>query len=124
MQAMRTKTWLMVTLVALSILVGAHEAVLYWFDVEPTEGIRSVWSFVFVVLLVLWVDADSKDYPQIYRPFEYGYLVLLFWIPYLPYYLWRTRRAAGLLMLGGWRFCTSWATCSSVPSILRADRNR
>jgi hypothetical protein len=101
MRCARNKTWLLLTLVAVSVLVAAYEAVLYWFDVEPTESVLSVWNFVFAVVLVLWVDADSKDYPQIYRPFEYGYLVLLFWIPYLPYYLWRTRGAAGLLLLGG-----------------------
>ena len=98
---MRTKTWFLLTLVAVSVLVAAYEAVLYWFDVESTGSIVPLWNFVFAILLVLWVDADSKDYPRIYRPFEYGYLVLLFWIPYLPYYLWRTRRAAGLLLLAG-----------------------
>jgi hypothetical protein len=101
MRFVQTKTWLLLTLLAVSVLVAAYEAVLYWFDAEPTGSVLSVWNFVFVILLALWVDADSKDYPQIYRPFEYGYLVLLFWIPYLPYYLWRTRGAAGLLMLGG-----------------------
>jgi len=98
---MRSKTWLVLTLVAVSVLVATYEAVLYWFDVEPTGSVLSVWNFVFVILLVLWVDADSKDYPQIYRPFEYGYLVLLLWILYLPYYLWLTRGVAGLLLLGG-----------------------
>jgi len=53
------------------------------------------------VLLVLWVDTDSRDYPKIYRPYEYGYLVFLFWLPYLPYYLWRTRGWVGMLILGG-----------------------
>lgn len=98
---MQTKTWLLVTLVVLSILAAAYEVVLYWFDVEPTESVLALWGFVFVLLLVLWMDADSKDYPEIYRPYEYGYLVLLFWIPYLPYYLWRTRGSMGLLMLVG-----------------------
>ena len=98
---MRSKTRLLLTLVVISVLVAAYEAVLYWFDVEPMGSVRSVWNFVFVILLVLWVDADSKDYPQIYRPFEYGYLVLLLWILYLPYYLWRTRGCSGLLLLGG-----------------------
>src|SRR5882672_5378980 len=101
MRPVRTKTWFLLTLAAISVLVAVYEAVLYWFDMEPTRSVLSLWTFVFAILLVLWVDADSKDYPRIYRPFEYGYLVLLFWIPYLPYYLWRTRRAAGLLLLAG-----------------------
>jgi hypothetical protein len=98
---MRTKTWLLRTLVALSVFVGVYEGVLYWYGFEATKSLLYLWQFVFVLLLVLWVDADSKDHPEIYRPYEYGYLVLLFWIPYLPYYLWRTRGALGLLALGG-----------------------
>jgi hypothetical protein len=101
MKAAVTKKWLLTTLVAISVLVASYEVVLYWFDKEPTGTALSIWNVAFVVLLVLWVEADSKDYPQIYRPYEYGYLVLLFWIPYLPYYLWRTRGRVGLLMLAG-----------------------
>jgi hypothetical protein len=98
---MRTKTWLLLTLVGLSSLVSAYEGVLYWYDAEWTTNVLFIWDLVFIFLLVLWIDADSKDYRKIYRPFEYGYLVLLFWLPYLPYYLWRTRGALGLLALGG-----------------------
>jgi hypothetical protein len=43
--------------------------------------------------------ADRAALAGPYRPFEYGHLVLLFWIPYLPYYLRRTRRATRLLLL-------------------------
>ena len=98
---MRTKTWLLLTFVAVCILAATREAVLYWFDVEPTGSVLSIWAFVPPILLALWIEADSRDYPRIYRPFEYGYLVFLFWIPYAPYYLWRTRGVAGLFLLGG-----------------------
>jgi len=97
----RPKTWLIVILVALSLLVSVYEGVLYWHDIEPNEGLLSLYGLIFVLVLILWVDADSKDYPTIYRPFEYGYLAFIFWLPYLPYYLWRTRKAVGLLMLLG-----------------------
>lgn len=98
---MRTKTWPLRTLVALSVLVGIYEGVLYWHGFEATEHLRFLWQFVFLVLLVLWVDNDSKDHPEIYRPYEFGYFVLHFWLPYLPYYFWRTRGALGLLALVG-----------------------
>ena len=42
-----------------------------------------------------------EDHPQVGRCFDYGFLVLMFLLPYLPYYLWRTRGGAGLLMLAG-----------------------
>ena len=40
---------------------------------------------------------DSKSYPAIYKPFEFGFLVYIIYPLYLPYYLWRTRRFVGLL---------------------------
>jgi hypothetical protein len=54
-----------------------------------------------VFLIALWIDADSRDYPQVGRSFDYGSLVLIFWLPYLPYYLWSTRGAVGLFMFAG-----------------------
>ena len=54
--------------------------------------------FVSVILVGMWVDADSRGRPNIYRPYEYGWLVYVYWIPYIPYYLWRTRGAKGLLL--------------------------
>lgn len=95
------RSFLLWTLVIVSLLGAIYEGALYWHGVEPTENLLSLWQLFFIVLLVLWVDADSKDHPEIYRPYEYGYLVFLFWLPYLPFYLWRTRRVFGIAMFGG-----------------------
>jgi hypothetical protein len=95
------KEFLLGTLVFVSLLGAVYEGVLYWHSVEPADNLVWLWQVFFVVLLVLWVDADSKGYPKIYRPYEYGYLVFIFWLPYLPFYLWRTRRAIGVAMFGG-----------------------
>ncbi|MGC1172846.1 hypothetical protein [Polaromonas sp.] len=88
-------------LVAGSVLVAAYEALAYWRDVESTSAVAAVWPGVFLLLLVLWIIEDSKAFPAIQKPFEYGFLVFMLALPYLPYYLWRTRRAYGLLMLAG-----------------------
>lgn len=53
------------------------------------------------LLLIFWIDADSRDQPQVGRPFDFGFLLMIFWLPYLPYYLWRTRRGVGLWMFAG-----------------------
>lgn len=98
---LRPKTLLLAALITLSIGASIYEGVLYWHGLQVRGGAALLWPLVFLVLLVAWVDADSKDYPQIYRPFEYGYLVFLFWLPYLPYYLWRTRGVVGVFVLGG-----------------------
>ena len=98
---MRTKTWLLAPLVAVSVLGAGYESVFHLHGAAPRDFALYLWDFVFVILLALWIDADSKDHPEIYRPFEFGYLLLFLWLPYLPYYLWRTRRAWGLVVLGG-----------------------
>lgn len=98
---MAKKNFLLAVLVVISLLGAVYEGVLYWHSVEPADNLVLLWQLFFIMLLVLWVDADSKDQPSIYRPYEYGYLVFLFWLPYLPFYLWRTRRAIGIAMLGG-----------------------
>jgi hypothetical protein len=98
---MQTKSWVLATLIAVSILAAVFQAMLYWHGVEAESPFIILWCFVFVFLLVLWVDLDSKGRPSIYRPHEYGFLVFLFWIPYIPYYLWRTRGPYGLLALLG-----------------------
>ena len=95
------KEFLVKALVIVSLLGAIYEGVLYWHSVEPAENLIWLWQVFFIVLLVLWVDADSKDYPKIYRPYEYGYLIFLFWLPYLPFYLWRTRRGFGMVMFAG-----------------------
>lgn len=89
------------TLVACSVMVAVYQGFAYSYGVPPADVFAIWWPIVFVVLLVLWVEEDSKSYPQIYKPFEYGFLLFILWLPYLPYYLWRTRRAPGLLLLAG-----------------------
>ena len=88
-------------LIAGSLLIAIYDAVTYFYDLEQSAAVAAIWPTVFVVLLVLWVVEDSKTQPTTYRPFEFGFLAFLFWVPYLPYYLWHTRRAKGLLILVG-----------------------
>lgn len=89
-------------LVALSLVMGGYEIVLYIKELEMSRSLYTIWHVVFLILVALWVSEDSKDSPGIYRPFDYGYLVFIFYIPYLPYYLVKTRGVAkGLSYLIG-----------------------
>ena|ERR1700722_6371857 len=98
---MNRKKWLISALIAVSVTLAILESLSYWVNVEPNPIAVFVGEFLCVMLIVLWVDADSKDRPQITKPFDYGFLVYLFWLPYLPYYLWRTRGAFGLVIFLG-----------------------
>ncbi len=98
---MNRKEWLAITLVAVSLISATSETLFYWFGVGAIPVSASLGRFLYPLLLVLWVVADSKDYPQIEKPFEFGFLAYLFWLPYLPYYFWRTRGAFGMVVLSG-----------------------
>ena len=98
---MNRKKWFISALVAVSLISATIDGLFYWFNVDAEPATVSLAELLYIILLVLWVDADSKDHPQITRPFDYGFFVYLFWLPYLPYYLWRTRGPLGLLMFSG-----------------------
>jgi hypothetical protein len=89
-------------LILLSIAVGGYEAAAFHSGHVVGHEFRLTWSaLVYPLLLALWIESDSKDRREIYRPFELGFLIFTFWPAYLPYYLLRTRRALGLLWLLG-----------------------
>ena len=90
-----------ITLVVGSILTASYAAVFYLHGAEPNSSVITLWEFAFLVLLVLWVEQDSKRRAEIYHPFEFGFLVLIFWIPYLPFYLFRTRGPKGIAIFLG-----------------------
>lgn len=98
---MSQKQWLMFALIATSLISATLNGLFYWFTVLEYPYTASLSRYLYVFFLVLWIDADSKERPYIVRPFDYGLFLYLFWLPYLPYYLWRTRGAIGLLMLTG-----------------------
>jgi hypothetical protein len=95
------KKWLIFSLIALSLSSAAIEGLHYWFNPDEGTTTESLADLVTLILLALWIDADSRDHPQIARPYDYGFLVYVFWLPYLPYYLCRTRGPLGLLMFAG-----------------------
>jgi hypothetical protein len=90
-------------LIFLMLAEGAYEAVAFSHGHFVSDSFQAVWGLVFTLLLVFWIDRDRRRF-NVYHPFEFGFLVFLFWIPYLPYYLVRTRRVAGLLWLVGFIF--------------------
>jgi len=91
--------FVLAVLVFSSLLVGGYEAITFYFGHLVSYTFHVTWSLVFLALLVTWVQLDSKEHHEVYRPFEFGFLVFVFWVPYLPYYLVRTRHAVGIVWL-------------------------
>jgi hypothetical protein len=98
---MNRKKWLIISLISISTISALFEGLFYLRGLPSTPATATLAGVLSPFLLVLWIDADDKDHRQVGRPFDYGFLVLMFLVPYLPYYLWRTRGAAGLLMCAG-----------------------
>jgi hypothetical protein len=73
----RPSTTYLAGLVAGSVLVAAYEALAYWREVESTSAVAAAWPVVFLLILVLWIIEDSKAFPAIQKPFEYGFLVFM-----------------------------------------------
>ena len=98
---MNRRKWLIASLVSVSTISAVFEGLYYRHGIPSTPATSALAVVLSAFLLALWIDADSKDHPQVERSFDYGYIVLIFWLPYLPYYLWRTRGAGGLFMFAG-----------------------
>jgi len=118
------KTWLAASLIfvlAMSALVDGLFFLRGLFDSPVSSALA---GYVAGILLVMWIVADRKDYPQIGRSFDDGFLLMVFWLPYLPYYLWRTRRGAGLWMCAGFLglFSLSFFVQLAIWAVLVVNR--
>jgi hypothetical protein len=98
---MNLKTWLATSLVCVSAMSALVDGLFFWRGIYATPVTDAFADTLLTLLLIMWIVADQRDHPQVERPFDYGFLLMVFWLPYLPYYLWRTRRRAGLLMFVG-----------------------
>ena len=88
-------------LVLMSVLVGSYECFLYISGLENPGAVTETWKILFVIPLIIWVDLDSRLRPDIYRPFEFGFLIFTFWPVYIPYYLVKTRKIKAIIILPG-----------------------
>jgi hypothetical protein len=94
-------TAVLIAYVLLSVLVGTYQAILYKFGFEPGISLQVTWACVALLLVIFWVELDCREHQEIFRPFDFGFLLFLFWPFYLPYYLFRTRGAYAVLWLLG-----------------------
>ena len=67
----------------------------------PIEPIAVVYKFVLLLLFATWVVADGQEQRRISPTFDQGGFVLFLFLVYVPYYLFSTRRARGLLIFVG-----------------------
>ncbi len=82
-------------------MVGFYQAILFYLGHMVGHALFVMWSLVSLWFIVFWVELDCREQKDVHRPFEFGFLLLVSWPFYLPYYLFRTRGAYAILWLLG-----------------------
>lgn len=99
---MTRSTALLSVVVAMCVAVAAYQAAAFYRGYQPAEDFQQLWNGVYVLLLAIWIDEDSRGRPEVERPsFDIGLFMLLIWIFYLPWYLLRTRGRKGWFWIAG-----------------------
>jgi len=93
------------TLIFFASCMGVIEVLLNLQEKEVSDYTQSMWGLVFVILSILWAyyDADRSDFE---KPFDFGFLIYVFWPVAFPWYLVKTRGVEGLLLFFG--FISLW----------------
>jgi len=89
----------------LSFCMGFIEVRLNLQEEVVSDATQTLWAGVFVLLSIFWAyyDAEREDFD---KPFDFGFLVYVFWPVAFPWYLIKTRGTEGVLVLIG--FITLW----------------
>ena len=89
-----------------SLVVGAAEVYLNSTGNFLTEQTQTLWGFIFVILSIMWATEDAKT-QSFDKPFDFGFLMYIFWPIAFPYYLIATRKLDGLIYFSG--FLAIWS---------------
>lgn len=87
-------------LIFLAIGVGFAEVLLNSRGEVVSDATQSLWGFIFLIVTIVWATADSET-NDFDRPFDFGFLLYIFWPVALPYYLISTRGIEGVVLLLG-----------------------
>ena len=66
----------------------------------PSDSTQLLSTFVFRLMVVCWVQVDARAH-RYHAPFDFDAFLFFAWPFVLPYYLFRTRGARGLLSSAG-----------------------
>lgn len=78
-------------LVLHALMLSVYEGIQFYSGYEAANHVKNFYVHIFYIIVVVWIDHDSRRYPQISKCFDFRYLIFLFSPIYAPYYLYRTR---------------------------------
>lgn len=74
-----------------SISYATYTGYQYLYGIDSSEYVSQIWQFIFLLLLIMWIDNDSREQDKITKCFDYKFLIYVFSYIYIPYYFFRTR---------------------------------
>lgn len=88
---LKTNNVIIAGLVLHSISYALYKACMYSSGLESSDRVLLIWQLIFLLMVIMWIDNDSRKQEKIERCFDYQYLVYIFSPVYVPYYFYRTR---------------------------------
>lgn len=103
---MGNKNLYVYALIGLAIGMSALEVIANLQEQVVSDSTQILWGLVSAIMTVLWINSDATNRPGFEKPYDFGFLVWFFWLVAIPWYLYKTRGAEGLLVLLG--FMAIW----------------
>ena len=94
------KSVYLVVLLVLAIVMTLVECLAAIKGEEVSNGTHLLWCIISLALTAFWAMEDSKT-SQFEKPFDFGFLIYMFWPVLFPWYLYKTRQVEGLIMFLG-----------------------
>lgn len=103
----------LLALIIASNLMGILEVLYNLQEKEIPTSTANIWNFVFLIGTIFWAyhDANREDFE---KPFDFGFLVYVFWPIAFPWYLIQTRGFEGVLVYLGFIFLWLWPWCAGL----------
>jgi hypothetical protein len=98
------------SLIGLSTLMTVAEVAMNLEGQEVSDSTAFFWGAAFIILSIVWANKDAKT-NNFEKPFDFGFLVYVFWPVAFPWYLVKTRGIDGVLIFLGFLFIWAVPSC-------------
>lgn len=99
MPAIAVKRFSLYAAIGVTIVVACYAGWLFWKGLVPRDDVFGLHQSILTILLATWLVMDTPLQGRRSPTFDHGWLVMAVLPIYGPYYLVRTRRWQGVLMI-------------------------
>ena len=109
----------LIPILTLTLIYSVGMAILSSHGQPEPDGAGILWRVTFALFVVRWVMLDRRRHSMA-TPFEFSAFVFFAWVVVLPYCLYKTRGARGLLnVLGFWLLAVTPSTTALIVRLSR-----